>query len=241
MTLAEFRTRVRAYANDPSTSGTLGKTGVNELFPDAIIDEIGAEEYKQCCNLLRRHSPGFFVKTLVTATSSTQQNSWPSDFIRLKGPMVVSDDGTSLEGASGEAAGEEVTKGVTGVIHSTLAQSSNTRIYVPEQGGFRLYPKPTTAGSKALLLRYEYEPDFGVTGTDVLLWPNNHSTMLVIRTAVTLRDIAGFESGRIGKNVSRLEQDLMIDLKTVDLDTDQFPSSYYDDVYPEVSKQGKVR
>ncbi|KKL63069.1 hypothetical protein LCGC14_2178810, partial [marine sediment metagenome] len=133
MTLAQFRTRVRAYANDPATGGTFGKTGVNELNADAMIDAIGAEEYKESCNFLRRHAPGFFQKTLVSATSSTQQNSWPADFVRLAGPIIISDDGSSLE--TDQTVGSEVPRGAPGIIHSNL--TAGQQIWVPEQGGFR--------------------------------------------------------------------------------------------------------
>lgn len=238
MTLTQFRTRVRAYANDPSTSGTFSKTGVNELFHQDLIDAIGAEEYKQACNLIRRNAPGFFVKTLVTATSSTQQHTWPTDFVRLLGPMVVSDDGTSLE--TDETVGEEIERGTPGIVHSILT-ANGPRVWVPEQGGFRLYPKVTTAGSKALLLRYEYIPTFPSTGSESFTWPDNHSTLLVIRTAKTLRETVNMDTSYLVQQMGRLEQDLLIDLKSVDLDTQQFPSSYYDDVYTPVSKQGEVK
>lgn len=238
MTLAQFRTRVRAYANDPDTGGTLGKTGVNPLSADALIDAIGAEEYKEACNLLRRHGGGHFQKTLISATSSTQQHTWPTDFVRLQGPMVVSDDGTSLE--ADETVGEEVHKQPTYAIHDTINRS-DSRIWVPEQGGFRLIPKVTTPGSKALLLRYEYIPDFAVTSTDVITWPDNHSTVLVCMTAGTIRDLNGQRAQHLQRKADKLMQALLIDLKTVDLETEQMTSSFWDDYYPPVTKQGEIK
>jgi hypothetical protein len=238
MTLAEFRIRVRAYANDPATTGTLGKTGVNELFPDAMIDAIGEDEYTEACALLRRHSPGFFRKTLITATSSTQQYTWPSDFVRLTGPMVISSDGTSLE-TDGETAGEEVVKGVTYNIRAAL-DNNNQLWYVPEEGGFRLYPKVSTTGLKSWLLRYEYIPTMPSTASETFTWPASHDSYLTVRTAMALRDIANMNTQKLEKSLARKEANLLIDLKTIDLETDQFPSSFWEDEYAEVSKQGKV-
>lgn len=240
MTLTQFRARVRAYANDPDTgSGTFGKVGVNPLSADALIDAVGAEEYKESCNFLRRHSPGFFRKTLITATSSTQVHTWPTDFVRLLGKMIVADDGTSLEGSSGESEGAEVSLGKSDMIHRTLAQTG-PRMWVPEQGGFRLIPKVSTAGSKALLLRYEYVPAFPTTGTDTFTWPDNHSMVLVQSTAKTIRELNGQPSGHLTKKIGKLLNDLLIDLKTVGLETEQFASAYWEDTYNMVSKQGTL-
>jgi hypothetical protein len=236
MTLTQFRVRVRAYANDPSTSGTWGKTGVNELTPDAMLDGVGEEEYREACNLVRRHSPGFFRKTLVTATSSTEQHSWPSDFIRLYAPIVVDNTGASM--TASEAAGDEVSKGTPSQIHETL-ENGSPQIWVPESAGFRLYPKATTAGSKALLLRYEFMPTFPSTGTDTFTWPVGHEHLLVLKTAAMLRELHGLPAAPIRNKIGRLEQDLLIDLKQVDLDQDQFPSSFWDDLYTDASKQGR--
>lgn len=237
MTLAQFRTRVRAYANDPATGGTFGKTGVNELNADAMIDAIGAEEYKESCNFLRRHAPGFFQKTLVSATSSTQQNSWPADFVRLAGPIIISDDGSSLE--TDQTVGSEVPRGAPGIIHSNL--TAGQQIWVPEQGGFRLYPKVTTTGLKALLLRYEYIPAFPSTGSASFTWPDNHSSFLVIKTADTLRGLNGLSQGFLQRKAQQLAGELLMDLKTLDLDPPQFPSSFYDDAYTSPTKHGLVK
>ena len=238
MTLAQLRTRVRAYANDPATGGTFSKVGVNELFHVDLIDAVAADEYKEACNLIRRHAPGFFQKTITTATSSTQQHTWPTDFIRLMGPMVIADDGTSL--ASDETLGKEVARGTPGIIHAILTANS-TKTWVPEQGGFRLYPKVSTTGSNALLLRYEYIPTFPSTASAVFTWPDNHSMLLVIKTAGSLRDINGMDTRFFQKKEAKLSQDLLIDLKTVDLDTPQFPNAYFDDEYSFVSNQGRTR
>jgi hypothetical protein len=235
MTLTQFRTRVRAYANDPDTGGTFGKTGVNPLSADALIDAVGAEEDKEACNFLRRHSPGFFRKTLVTATSSTQVHTWPTDFVRLLGPPVVSDDGSSL--TADETVGDEVLKGTVAIIHTTQ-ENAGPRIWVPEQGGFRLYPKVTTAGSEALLLRYEYIPDFPSTGTEAFTWPDNHSTYLVMGTSAMLRELNGQPSGHLRKKQQQLAAGLLIDLKQVDVETEQMASSFYDDQVADVSKHG---
>jgi len=151
---------------------------------------------------------------------------------------VVADDGTSLE--TDETEGAEVELGVPGIVHATLAAGS-PRVWLPQQGGFRLYPKVTTAGSKALLLRYEYIPSFPSTATDVFTWPDNHSTILVTRTAKTLREISGMNAQFLMAQGGRLEQDLLVDLKTLSLMPIQFPSSYYRDDYPKVSKQGQVK
>ncbi len=238
MTLAQLRTRVRAYANDPATGGTFSKTGVNELFHQDLIDAVAADEYKEACNLIRRHAPGFFQKTLVTATSSTQQHTWPSDFIRLLGPMVVNSAGTAL--TNDETLGTEVSRGSPGIIHGILTANAK-QVWVPEQGGFRLYPKVTTSGSKALLLRYEYIPVFPSTASASFTWPDNHSMLLVIKTAGSLRDINGMDTRFFKEKESKLSQDLLIDLKTVDLDTPQFPSSAFDDRYKAAGTMGKTR
>jgi len=237
MTLAQFRARVRAYANDPDTAGTFGKTGVNPLSADALIDAIGAEEYKEACNLLRRHSPGFFRKTLVTATSSTQVHTWPTDFIRLMSPPVVADDGSSL--SADESVGDEVTRGTASLIHTTT-ENAGPRIWVPEQGGFRLVPKVTTPGSAALLLRYEYIPAFPSTATAEFTWPDNHSTVLVTQTAAMIRELNGQPSVHLRKKNQKLMQDLLVDLKQIHVETEQFQSAYYLDTVSEVSKQGTI-
>jgi hypothetical protein len=237
MTLAQFRARVRAYANDPDTAGTFGKTGVNPLSADALIDAVGADEFKEACNLLRRHSPGFFRKTLVTATSSTQVHTWPTDFVRLMGKPVVADDGSSLE--TDETNGDEVEKGHVSQIHQ-VKTDGGPQIWVPEQGGFRLIPKVTTTGSKALLLRYEYIPAFPSTATSEFTWPDNHSPLLVMGTAATIRELNGQPSGHLRKKQGKLMQDLLVDLKAVDVLTDQFESSFYSDTYDPISKQGTL-
>jgi len=237
MTLAEFRERVRAYANDPTAAGTFGKTGVNPLSADALIDQVGADEYKEACNLIRRHSPGFFRKTLVTATSSTEVHTWPTDFIRLISNPVVANDGSSL--AASEAAGSEIPKGTAGIIHTT-AVAEGPQIWVPEQGGFRLIPKATTAGANSLLLRYEYTPAFPSTATASFTWPDNHSALLVFQAAAMVRELNGQPSGHLRKKAGKLMQDILIDLKQIDVMTDQFSSSFYLDDVTEVSKQGTL-
>ncbi len=237
MTLAEFRTRVRAYANDPSTSGTLGRTSVNELFAKAAIDELGGEVYKTSCNFLRIHSPGFFQKILVSATSSTQEHTWPSDFVRLI-RMIVADDGDNL--ATDETNGVEIGRIPPGLADNRLAAGSLSG-WVPQQGGFRLIPKVTTTGANALQLWYEYIPSWASTGSAVITWPDNHSSVLCVSTAIVLRETVGMNTQALAAREGRLLQALLIDLKTVDLGTtDQFPSSAFDSKNVEVSVHGTV-
>jgi hypothetical protein len=215
----------------------LGKTSIKELFPEALIDEIGAEVYKESCNFLRTHAPGFFQKTLVSATSSTQEHTWPTDFVRLV-RMVVSSDGTSLE--TDETVGTEVFY-IPPTLKWDYIQTGTRHGWSPQQGGFRLYPKVATAGAKALLLEYEYQPSFASTGTDTITWPDNHSTLLVVKTAVQLRDaISNMDARGLMRLESRLEHKLLIDLKTVDMQLQQFPTSAFRSNIPIVSVQGEV-
>jgi len=235
LTLAEFRTRVRAYANDPSTSGTLGKTGVSELFTKELIDELGAESYMEATNLIRTNAPGFFTKTLVTATSSTEQHSWPSDFVRLIRNPVVSDDGTSL--SSDESLGEEIGEIVPGLVHPRLV-ANGPKGWLAEQGGFRLIPKVTKSGSTSLILNYEFSPTFPSTGTASFTWPVNHTPLLCVMTARNIRETAGMDTGFLLNREGKLSLALLVDLHNASIQMPQFPSSAFRSTYTEVSVQG---
>jgi hypothetical protein len=153
--------------------------------------------------------------------------------------MVISSDGTNLEN-DGETAGDIVVKGVTYNIRAAL-DNNNQMWYVPEQGGFRLYPKVSTTGSKSWLLRYEYIPTMPSTSTATFTWPSSHDSYLTVRTAMALRDIANMPTQKLAQSLARKEANLLIDLKTIDLETDQFPSAFWEDDYAEVSKHGKVK
>lgn len=236
-TRAELTDDIRNHLNDVATAA-------NYMWPSTEIYDALNRSYRHVASVIRRHTPGYFQKLGYLSSSTTLFTyTLPTDCIRLI-RVRVDPAGTDLSATPSSQTATQLSYAPPSVFSDYEQNLTGAQVYSFRGQKLLIAPAFPLAASNSIELWYEHTVTSLSADTSSPAFPSHYHDILIPLTARWLKAARNMDTSFEEQEVNVAMTNLLIDLKTMDTETEQFRTqldrtqNYYDPSGQGVSRSG---